>query len=266
MDQGKKYRIAILGASGYTGADLIRLLSTHPNAEIVLLTAERKAGQPLKEVFPHLGHLNLPGLIAIEDVEWPALDVDLVFCALPHATSQKIVQGLFHATGHSILDEVITERREDLVSQIGKEVKVVDLSADFRLRDTETYAEWYGNPHTAAALQSRAVYGLTEFYRDEIRNADLVACPGCYPTAVLLALLPLLSAKTIQSDEIIIDAKSGVSGAGRSLKEANLFTEVSEALHPYGVGCHRHMPEIEQELGVVAGENVTVSFTPIWCQ
>lgn len=262
MDQSKKFRVGILGASGYTGADLVRLLVAHPNIEISLMTAERKAGQPIANVFPHLGGYGLPDLISIEDVEWPAVELDVVFCALPHATSQQVISGLLHETGHSLLDELIVETPADLAAQVSSQVRVIDLSADFRLRDVDIYAQWYGRSHTAQELQSKAVYGLTEWYRDKVRNAHLVACPGCYPTAALLALLPLLNSGLILSDDIIIDAKSGVSGAGRSLKEANLYVEVAEAMHPYGIGAHRHMPEIEQELSLAAGKNVTISFTP----
>ncbi len=262
MTTAQPLRVAILGASGYTGADLVRLLVNHPNVEIVLMTGERKAGMPLSDVFPHLTGYDLPDLISLDEVEWPALDLDVVFCALPHATSQEVIKGLLHATGHSLLDEMIVETQADLAASIQKEVKVIDLSADFRLRDTETYAKWYGKEHQAVALQSKAVYGLPEFYRDDIKKADLVACPGCYPTAALLALVPLLHTGLISAHDIIIDAKSGISGAGRSLKEQNLFAEVSEAMHPYGLGHHRHMPEIEQELEVVGGSPLTVSFTP----
>lgn len=258
----KKARIGILGASGYTGADLVRLIHRHPAMEIVLMTAERKAGQPIDSVFPHLAGLGLPDMIKISEVEWPAVELDGVFCALPHATSQEVIQGMMHATGHSLLDELIVETDSDLSSQISGDIKIVDLSADFRLRNTKTYAKWYGRDHQASNIQARAVYGLTELYRDQIAGAKLVACPGCYPTAALLALMPLLSAKVIRTEDIIIDAKSGVTGAGRSLKEANLYSEVSDAMHPYGVAYHRHMPEIEQELAVASGEPVQISFTP----
>lgn len=258
----KRFRVAILGASGYTGADLVRLLAAHPCVDMVLLTAERKAGQPLADVFPHLGHLDLPDMIAIADVEWPAVDLDVVFCALPHATSQEVVKGLLHATGHSLVDELLGDFPEDRIAHIDKDVKVIDLSADFRLEEPAVYEAWYGQPHQATELQTRAVYGLTELNRDDIRAADLVACPGCYPTAALLALVPLIEAGVIVPDGIIIDAKSGVSGAGRSLKEQNLFSEVAEAIHPYAVGQHRHMPEIEQELSKAAGRSVTINFTP----
>jgi len=262
MSEEKKIRVGILGASGYTGADLVRILVSHPNVEIALLTAERKAGLPLAEVFPHFVGYDLPDMIGLEDVEWPAVELDVVFCALPHATSQEVIKGLLHATGHSLLDEIIVETAGDLASDIPNEVKIIDLSADFRLRNTDTYAEWYGREHQATNIQPRAVYGLPEAYRDDIKSAYLVACPGCYPTAALLALLPVLQAGVVSHEDIIIDAKSGATGAGRSLKEQNLFVEVAEAMHPYAVGHHRHMPEIEQELSVVADSDVRISFTP----
>lgn len=263
MSKDEKVRVGVLGASGYTGADLVRLLVVHPNVEIVLLTGERKAGLPLGEVFPHLVGYDLPNMIALKDIEWANIDIDVVFCALPHATSQEVIKGLLHQTGHSLLDELIAETPGDLADSVKGDVKIVDLSADFRLRDPKTYAEWYGREHTATDVQKRAVYGLPEVYREDIKGASLVACPGCYPTAALLALVPALKAGVITKDGITIDAKSGVSGAGRSLKEQNLYVEVAEAMHPYGVGHHRHMPEIEQELAVAAGaDDVRISFTP----
>ena len=258
----KKIRAAILGASGYTGAELIRLLVRHPNVEIVLMTADRKAGQPVETVYPHLTGLGLPDLIAVSDVEWPGLELDVIFCALPHATSQEIIKGILHETGHGFIDEMIIERPADYANAINGSVKVIDLSADFRLRDSDVYTKWYGEYHQATELQKEAVYGLTEHYRADIEKARLVACPGCYPTAALLTLIPLLKNKLISKDGIIIDAKSGVSGAGRSLREANLFTEVSEAMHPYAIAAHRHSPEIEQELSRAFGEDLMVTFTP----
>ncbi len=236
MTEPKKIAIAIVGASGYTGADLIRLLACHPHAEMRLLTANAHAGKPLSAVYPHLGGLRLPDLIRVEDADWSGIEV--AFCALPHGTSQEVIAAL---PAH---------------------LKVVDLSADFRLRDMATYAQWYGHEHRAPALQAEAVYGLTEHYRAEIGEARLVACPGCYPTAALLLLLPLLEQGLIEAEDIIIDAKSGVSGAGRALKEGMLFCEVGEGIHPYGVASHRHAPEIEQELSLAAGRPLLVNFTP----
>lgn len=258
----KTYRVAILGASGYTGADLVRLLVHHPNVEIAVLTSERKAGEPIAKSFPHLATYALPDLISLKDVAWAGLDVDVVFCALPHATSQAVVKGLFHDVHDSLFDELVAESQADIISASPAKVKVIDLSADFRLRDPEVYEKWYGGTHDAVTLQKQAVYGLSEHYRQAISSAELVACPGCYPTAALLALLPLLHAKAISPHGIIIDAKSGVSGAGRSLKEQNLYCEVAETMTPYGVGHHRHMPEIEQELERAAECALTISFTP----
>lgn len=231
-----RLRIGILGASGYTGAELVRLLAHHPQIEIRLLTADRQAGRPLAEVFPHLGGLDLPGLVKIEDADWS--DLDLVFCGLPHGTTQEIVAAL------------------------PRHLKVVDLSADFRLRDPATYAEWYGHEHRAPELQQEAVYGLTELNREAVRPARLVANPGCYPTTSQLPLVPLLEAGAIEPSDIIIDAKSGVSGAGRDAKQANLYAEVTEGIHAYGVAGHRHAPEIEQGLSEAAGRPITVNFTP----
>jgi N-acetyl-gamma-glutamyl-phosphate reductase len=234
-----KKKIGILGASGYTGADAVRLLARHPNAEITALTANTHAGEAMEEVFPHFFMLDLPKLVQWEKVDWTALDA--VFCGLPHGTTQEIIAAVLAAN---------------------PKIKILDMSADFRLRDGKTYAQWYGHEHRAPELQGEAVYGLTEFYREQIASARLVACPGCYPTAALLALVPLAKAKLIDVDDIIIDAKSGVTGAGRGLKLNTLFSEAGEGLSPYSVGTHRHAPEIEQELGVAAGSAVTVNFTP----
>lgn len=231
-----KTRVAILGASGYTGAELLRLLLPHPAVEVTALTAERQAGKPMAEVFPHLARYGLPDLVKIEAVAWDK--VDLVFCALPHGTTQEIVAGL------------------------PRHLKVVDLSADFRLSDPATYAQWYGHEHRAMDLQKEVAYGLTELNRQGVRKARVVANPGCYPTCSLLPLMPLLLEEMIEPGGIIIDAKSGVSGAGRDAKQQNLFTEVAEGFNAYGVGSHRHVPEIEQELRLAAGRPVTVSFTP----
>lgn len=229
-------KVGILGASGYTGAELLRLLNDHPAASVRWLTADRNAGQPVGSLFPHLAHLGLPDLERLEDV---AVDeVDVVFCCLPHGLTQKVVR------------------------ELPETLRVVDLSADFRLRDTELYRAVYGKPHEAVELQEKAVYGLTEHYGEAIRTARLVANPGCYTTTAQLPLIPLLKGRLIEPAGIIIDAKSGVSGAGRAAREAGLFTEVSEGFHAYGVGNHRHGPEIDQCLSDFTEKPVTVTFTP----
>ena len=231
-----RIRVGVLGASGYTGADLVRLAMTHPNLEVALMTADRHAGKPMQAVFPHLGMANLQDLVTVAEADWNACDVAV--CGLPHGTTQEIVAIL---PGH---------------------LKIADMSADFRLRNFGTYAEWYGHEHRAPHLQPEAVYGLTEYYRDAVAAARLVACPGCYPTAALLLLLPVVGAGLIDPADIVIDAKSGTSGAGRGLKEGTLFCEVAEGIHPYGVASHRHAPEIEQEVSLAAGREVLVNFTP----
>ncbi|KAK8444613.1 hypothetical protein SEVIR_9G166000v4 [Setaria viridis] len=211
------------------------------------MTADRKAGEQFGSVFPHLISQDLPRLVAIKDADFSG--VDAVFCCLPHGTTQEIIKGL------------------------PQHLKIVDLSADFRLRDINEYAEWYGHSHRAPELQvlnyfslqswpEEAVYGLTELHRDDVRNARLVANPGCYPTSIQLPLVPLVKAKLIKLTNIIIDAKSGVSGAGRGAKEANLYTEIAEGIHAYGITSHRHVPEIEQGLTDAAESKVTISFTP----
>ncbi len=228
---------AILGASGYTGAELVRLIAGHPELEIRALSGERKAGQAMGEVFPHLRHLDLPKLQRIEEIDLSG--IDLVFCALPHATSQEVIAGL------------------------PRDLKVVDLSADFRLRAAADYEKWYGRAHGAVDLQGEAVYGLTEFYREEIRAARLVAGTGCNAATGQFALRPLVEAGAIDLDEIILDLKCGVSGAGRSLKENLLHAELSEGFHAYAVGgLHRHLGEFDQEFSALAGRKVEVQFTP----
>jgi N-acetyl-gamma-glutamyl-phosphate reductase len=236
-----KAKIAVLGASGYTGAELVRLLLRHPRVEIGLLTADRRAGQEMRTVYPQFSPFNLPALVSIESIDWKTAGVDLAFCALPHGTTQTVIK--------------------DLMAQAPK-TKVVDLSADFRLHDNVAYARWYGHDHRAPDLQKEAVYGLAEIYRAEIERARLVANPGCYTTCAQLALLPLLKARAIDPGEIVIDAKSGMTGAGRAAKESMLFSEVSEGFHAYGVGQHRHMAELDQEFSLAAGKEVIVSFTP----
>jgi len=228
--------IVILGASGYTGAELVRLLAGHPHMQISALSADRKAGMAYGDVFPHLRHLTLPTLCKIDEINFDA--VDLVFCALPHATSQRVIKIL------------------------PQHVKIVDLSADFRLRDPAEYVRWYGGAHVAQELQKTAVYGLTEFYREDIRSARLVAGTGCNAATGLLPVLPLLKAGLIDPDEIVIDLLTGVSGAGRGAKEGMLHAEVSEGTHAYAIASHRHLGEFDQEFSKMAGREVKVSFTP----
>ncbi len=230
------HKIAILGASGYTGAELVRLVATHPGLEIVALGADRRAGSALGSVFPHLAYLDLPVLQRFEEIDFS--DVEMVFCALPHGTSQEIVQAL---PAH---------------------VKAIDLSAGFRLRDPNIYEEWYGAPHAAVGLQETAVYGLTEWYRDEIRASRLVAGTGCNAATGNLALLPLIKDQVIDLDEIIINLATGVSGAGRAVKEGMLHAEVSEGYHAYALSGHRHLAEFEQEFARVAGRAVSPTFMP----
>ena len=235
---GTKQRVAILGASGYSALELIKILLRHPNAEITTLTTRQTEPRPVGEVHPSLaGRLNL----ALENVPLPevAERSDYVFCCLPHGASAAAAKELL---------------------PLGK--RVIDLSADYRLSDPAEYAKWYGLPHADTANLKDAVYGLPELYRDEIRFAKLIANPGCYPTSAILALAPLLEAGVISSEGIIIDSKSGVSGAGRDPKPHLHYPECNENLAAYGVGTHRHMPEIDQVLTDAAGKPVEVIFTP----
>ena len=231
------HKIAILGASGYTGAELVRLIANHPVMTIAALSGNSKAGMTMAQVYPHLRHLDLPALTMISEVDFS--DIDLVFCALPHATSQAVI------------------------SSLPQHLKIVDLSADFRLRDTAAYRKWYGQDHTTPDLQKVAVYGLTEFYREDIRNARLVAGTGCNAAAGQYALRPLIAAGIIDLERIVIDLKAAVSGAGRALRENLLHAELSENLQSYAVGgTHRHLGEFDQEFSQVAGRDVSVQFTP----
>jgi N-acetyl-gamma-glutamyl-phosphate reductase len=236
-----KVKVGVLGASGYTGSECVRLLLRHPQVEIAVLTADRRAGQAMREVFPQFSPYDLPKLISIEAIDWATCGLDVVFAALPHATTQKVIKELFAKNPR---------------------IKVIDISADFRLADTAAYARWYGHEHLAPELQKEAVYGLVEIHRDRVKGARLVANPGCYTSCSELPLIPLLAAKAIDPDEIVIDAKSGMTGAGRAAKEAMLFSEVSDGFNAYGVGQHRHMAELDQEFSLAAGRPVTVTFTP----
>jgi N-acetyl-gamma-glutamyl-phosphate reductase len=229
--------VGIIGASGYTGAELARLLCRHPEVELTVATSRQYAGKPLSQVFPSLqGRAD----IICED---PAIEeltsrADLFFTAVPHQTAMGMIPSLLEA---------------------GK--KIIDLSADFRLSDSAVYEKWY-QPHTAAEYLQEAVYGLPELHRAAIAGARLVANPGCYPTSVLIGLAPLLKAGLLDPDTLIIDAKSGTSGAGRGALVGTLYCEVTDGFRAYKVGEHRHTPEIEQEAGKLCGRPVTVTFTP----
>jgi N-acetyl-gamma-glutamyl-phosphate reductase len=227
---------SIIGASGYTGVELLRILLNHPRVKIKSLIAESNAGKELRETYPHLAPYNLPKLISLDEENFEGVDV--VFCGLPHATTQQVVL------------------------KLPKHVKIIDISADFRIENADSYEKWYGHKHIAPELQKGAVYGLSEIYREQIKKADLIACPGCYPTSILLPTLPLIKAGLIESSRIIADSKSGISGAGRKAATANLFTEVNESVRPYSIGGHRHVAEIEQELAKVANDDVVITFTP----
>jgi N-acetyl-gamma-glutamyl-phosphate reductase len=233
-----KTRVAILGASGYTGLELIRLLLKHPHAELTALGTRQEESPHVAEVHPQLvGQLDLRlEMLATSEL---AERADCVFCCLPHAASAEAVAQLLEAG-----------------------LKVIDLSADYRLRDVAVYEQWYNVKHPDVGRLTSAVYGLPELYRDKIKTAKLVANPGCYPTSAILALYPLLKAGDIAADGIIVDSKSGVSGAGRTPKSAFHFPECNESLAAYGVGTHRHMPEIDQFLSEAAGVPLEVIFTP----
>lgn len=236
-----KIKAAIIGASGYTGAELVRLLLNHPHVEIHSLIANNNAGQNIEDIYQHLTHFTLPKLKKIEEVDFT--DIDVAFCCLPHTTAGEVIKSLLENKKYSHL-------------------KIIDLSADFRLEDGEDYKKWYEHEHSSLELQKQAVYGLSEFARNKIKKSKLIACPGCYPTSALLPLLPLIDANLIECNNIIINSGSGVTGAGRSLKTGNLFCEINDAVKAYGIGTHRHTGEIEQELSKLAGQKIKATFTP----
>jgi N-acetyl-gamma-glutamyl-phosphate reductase len=230
-------KIGIYGGSGYTGQELMRLLLGHPEAKVVVATSRRFAGAPVSEIYPALsGRTDL--VYTNETPEAMAALVDFVFLALPHGVSMEIAPAFVRA---------------------GR--KVVDLSADFRIRDLASYEAWYGR-HSAAGMLPGAVYGLPELHREEIRNTSLAANPGCYPTSIILGLAPALRSRWIDPSSVIADSKSGVSGAGREPQIASLYCEVEGGFKAYKVGGHRHTPEIEQELSILAGREMKISFTP----
>ena len=235
-NKGNVANIAILGASGYTGAETIRLIINNNNYNIINMTANSKAGNDISEIYPHLSGLGLPKLIKVEDVDFSKIDA--VISCLPHGRTQNIL------------------------SSLPKHIKICDLSADFRFNDPKVYEKVYDKKHDALELQKEAVYGLTEINRKAIKSARVIANPGCYPTSALLPLLPLIYKNLISHNNIIIDSKSGVSGAGRTLKNSLLFGEVSDGFTAYGLGSHRHRPEIQSQLNNSQSSDIKVVFTP----
>jgi N-acetyl-gamma-glutamyl-phosphate reductase len=234
-------RVAVVGASGYSGEELVRLLLRHPHLELTAVTSRQSAGQTVAQVFPKFAHIPAARELQFTEpqVERIAQSADLVFLALPHGLAAEFALPLLERGCH-----------------------VIDLSADFRLRNAAVYEEFYAHPHPAPEWLDRAVYGLPEVYRDQIRNAQLIASPGCYPTSILLPTLPLLRAGLIQPDEIIADSLSGVSGAGRKAELDYHFCECNESVRPYAIPKHRHLSEIEEQLSFAAGTSLTIQFTP----
>ncbi len=230
-------KAGIVGGTGYTGVELLRLLSTHDQVQLEVITSRAEAGRRVDDLFPNLrGHCEL----AFSEPDHGVLaDCDVVFYATPHNVAMNSVPALLAAG-----------------------TRVIDLSADFRLRDAALWSQWYGEAHACPEIIERAVYGLPEMYRQDIAGAQLVACPGCYPTAVQLGFFPLLAAEVVQLDSLVANAASGVSGAGRQAKVDNLVSEAADNYKAYGVAGHRHLPEIEQGLSAMAGSAVELTFVP----
>jgi len=231
-----KINIAVLGASGYAGGDLIRILLGHERAEILALSANSKEGLKPGEVHYALSNSELPKFTNIKDINYD--NIDLVFSSLPH------------------------DNLHNLINDIPNNIKVIDMSSDFRFKDADTYNKYYETKHSSEELLKDSAYGLTEIYRSNIKDARVVACPGCYPTAVLLSIIPLINDNIISLEDIIIDAKSGVSGAGRGLKNELLFSEIAESMKPYNVSRHRHTPEIEEKIYLETKKKIKINFTP----
>jgi len=236
-----KSKVAVVGASGYTGEELVRLLLGHSGIDLVAATSRQFAGKTLAEIFPRFAHHKTACSLTFSNPEAKQLasEAAIVFLALPHGLAAEFAKPLLAAGA-----------------------RVLDLSADFRIKDANTYKEFYGHDHPAPDLLGQSVYGLPEIYRDKIRDAKLVACPGCYPTSILIPLRPLIRRKAIDRKTILVSSMSGVSGAGRKAEIDYLFSECNESVRPYGVPKHRHLSEIEQELSNLAEQKIVIQFTP----
>lgn len=234
-------KVAVVGASGYVGEELVRLLLQHPFANLVAVTSRQFAGKTLAEIFPRFSHLEKTGELRFSELELAQLGqrAEIIFLALPHGRAAEFAGPLLRAGAC-----------------------IVDLSADFRIEDAKIYKEFYGHDHSTPELLGKAVYGLPEIYRTKISDAKLVACPGCYPTSILLPLLPIIREKVVNLASILVSSLSGVTGAGRKVEAEYLFAECNESMRPYGIPKHRHLSEIEEQLSLFAGEKVTIQFTP----
>ncbi len=232
----QKQSVSIIGASGYTGSELVRMLINHPHIYIRNLIASRAAGKLFKKVFSSFAAYDLPAIKKLKEVTFE--EGEIIFCCLPHGKSQEIIQSLPNT------------------------VKIIDLSADFRMQDIQLYEAIYGKKHQAVELQKQAIYGLSELCREEIKKARLIACPGCYPTSLLLPLYPLIKQNLIDPQNIIADSKSGTSGAGRAEKQSFIYCEVNEDFRPYAIATHRHAPEVEHILNLLTHKEIALTFTP----
>lgn len=236
----KIIRAGLVGVTGYTGMELTRILASHPSMQLVLATSRAEAGRRIDDIYPFMANLSGGDVVICEpDIQAIADACDVVFLAVPHKTAMAIAEVLY-----------------------AQNVRVVDLSADFRIRNADTYEAWYHVEHSCKDLIKEAVYGLPELYGNDVKTAKLVANPGCYPTSAIIGLAAALKANIVHTDDIVIDSKSGTSGAGRKAVVTSLFCEVHDSFRAYGLGKHRHTPEIEQELSLLAGTDLQVSFNP----